>query len=65
MTNKMKGLLQRAHEARVNLLAGVISYDEALEIVNKYVAEANKEGVVIARRFGVKYRGIDPRGFLR
>ena len=54
-----------AVEARKLLAQGIISYDKAIETVKKYTDFANLKAQQVAKRFGVKAKRIDPRGFLR
>lgn len=58
-------LYRTALRARRLLAQGDISYEAALEMVEKYTKHANIKAKEIAKRFGLKSKNIDPRGFLR
>lgn len=65
MDKKTEELYYAARNAKIALTAGKIEYDAALVIVKRYTDHADIKAVAIAKRFGMKPRKIDPKGFLR
>lgn len=65
MTKELQKLNTAALEARAKLSANLITYDEAMVAVKEYIDMANKKGKDIAKRFGIRHKDIDPKGFLR
>ena len=58
-------LLQEAEEARAKLNAGVIDYDKALLLCQPYIDEVNKVAKKRSREYGVTFKTVTARGFLR
>ena len=57
--------MEQALLARSASAAGLVGYDEAMVTVKRYTDHANKKAVAIAKRFGMKPKMIDPKGFMR
>ena len=65
MDKKTEELYYAARQAALALNAGKMTYDKAFDIVQRYTDHANIKAEAIAKRFKMKPKKIDPRGFLR
>jgi hypothetical protein len=65
MEQEMEQLYNDSLNARELLFRDEITYSKALEIVTRYTDYANKKAIEIGKRFNIKPKKIDPRGFLR
>lgn len=65
MDKKTKQLRDAAFEARAKMWAGKLSYEKALPICKEYIDHANEKGVDIAKRFGIRFRPLSLKSFMR
>lgn len=65
MTDKTRELMAAAHDARMKLRYGAMSYEEAKQIAGRFIDHCNKGAERIAKEFGSKVRLMNARSFLR
>ena len=65
MTQTLETLKQNAELARTMLATGQLSYEEAFESAKRYTDAVNEKAVELAKKYGMKAKLVDPRGFLR
>jgi hypothetical protein len=65
MTKKMQKLYDIAIKARLDYNFGKLGREEAMELINPYLIEANKVGNEIAKQYHMKFVKINFASFVR
>lgn len=62
---KARELKSKAVDAKMKLLTGKLTYEEAVSKVKPYIDFVNKKAAETAKKYGMKARKISINGFLR
>lgn len=65
MNNETKALKDKAYIAKFKLIHGEITYNEALEMVKPYIDAVNDKSKEIAKKYGMKPKLVNAKGYLR
>lgn len=65
MQTETKNLLQDATNAKMKYMAGIITYDECVKEVQKYIDHCNEVAKRIAKEHGMKPKLMSARAWMR
>lgn len=65
MNIENKALKDKAYIAKFKLMHGEISYEEALEQVKPYIDAVNEKSKEIAKKYGMRPKLVNAKGYLR
>lgn len=65
MSKKRIDLLNQADMARSLLHTGSITYEEAVRKITPYIDLVNEHGKEVAAKYGVPFKKVSVKGFLR
>ena len=62
---KAQALREKADLAKMHMMAGIILYEEAVQICGEYIDYCNERAVDMAKKYGMKPKKMNVKAFMR